>query len=561
MQTDINFLYFTAVFLFLSKTYDRFEIMLEDNSLRKSIFLVIYTIGFLSLASVAIWDIKNIIVDYINENRLTLVKQMNITNRFPFLNQAHICLHYPPHFLPIIPVSFEDFRAIAKTYWLQQQINWPKDLSEGEKNVTINLLNLMLADRFIVFHDDYGPGGSEKVSDILNLSINRSEFIQIVDKFIENRENVKTTQQLRLEMLPFFVHKFDFTPVPAMLYSFDFQSVCVKILLPEELTISSLEHKQDYALDFARTNVAPTASVLVSFAEETFYYFKKESNFTTENILMITNHGVFDTTHFPPCTQEFENEKECLYQFKILDISDSCNCTPMSAVLTASVVAPNVRVHHQLPFCTTKMYEECWAIAEKKIEQNKKTAEAKELCKLCVSSKNGFERNQYQGELIPFWSPWYPRALVSFQCKDKMYLRFEDKPQFNFSQFVAQIGGDLGLYIGFSMISLLHFLLFLYRAYQKRNKTGNTNGNLFIKFFRFLVNLVTGDFDDPEQLQVANHTENKQDAPEENNANQYDSRLETLESQMQKLNTKVDLLISRNFGNSFQENFESHVKL
>ena len=56
--------------------------------------VLIYTIAFFALTSIAIWDVTNIISDYTDDNRFTSVKPLNITDRFPFLSTLRICLNY-----------------------------------------------------------------------------------------------------------------------------------------------------------------------------------------------------------------------------------------------------------------------------------------------------------------------------------------------------------------------------------------------------------------------------------------------------------------------------------
>lgn len=66
----------------------------------KNVTSVIYIIMLAALTSLAIWDVKRIISDYIHDNRFTLVKREDINNSFPFLGKTDICLHYnkPPFF-------------------------------------------------------------------------------------------------------------------------------------------------------------------------------------------------------------------------------------------------------------------------------------------------------------------------------------------------------------------------------------------------------------------------------------------------------------------------------
>lgn len=53
-----------------------------------------------------------------------------------------------------------------------------------------------------------------------------------------------------------------------------------------------------------------------------------------------------------------------------------------------------------------------------------------------------------------------PQVFMNIDCLDRRYIVLQEKTQYSLSQLVSQIGGDLGLYVGFSMISILEAVLF-----------------------------------------------------------------------------------------------------
>lgn len=70
-----------------------------------------------------------------------------------------------------------------------------------------------------------------------------------------------------------------------------------------------------------------------------------------------------------------------------------------------------------------------------------------------------------------------PQVLVYVSCLDRKYILLEEKPQHSLSQSISQIGGDLGLYIGFGMISFLEAALFVYHMYHHRKQSSNEDGD------------------------------------------------------------------------------------
>lgn len=175
---------------------------------------------------------------------------------------------------------------------------------------------------------------------------------------------------------------------------------------------------------------------------------------------MLTSLGIFDSHNFQPCSR-FNTEAACISDIFRSTISKICQCTIFSDAVSSRHL--DNRSFDQRELCTVKKYEKCWDEAKRKFEKLQAEAKSAQSCKPCVLYKNS---SSIQKPVEVFGlDP--PRFTVQFRCNDLKYLYFEDRVQYSFSQLILQIGGDLGLYNGFSMINILELTLFIYHAYQQ----------------------------------------------------------------------------------------------
>src|SRR5712672_795590 len=84
--------------------------------------LFFYAFAFIALTSVAIWDATNIIQDYIQDSRYSLVKLKNISERFPFLPEIKICLNcgFKLIFRDFIPIFSDNTYSFVQNMTIKE---------------------------------------------------------------------------------------------------------------------------------------------------------------------------------------------------------------------------------------------------------------------------------------------------------------------------------------------------------------------------------------------------------------------------------------------------------
>lgn len=185
-------------------------------------------------------------------------------------------------------------------------------------------------------------------------------------------------------------------------------------------------------------------------------------------LITIYNNGLYDVSRYPPCTREYRDEKECLKGVAAKAVSDVCSCTQFSKFLD-EVLRKNQTGRPPKRFCTSKIYAECQQRAQEEANRRQEEAKNEGTCTPCVFAKNMFSISLLREvpQMYNMTPPWRSRTALHVRCKETTYMNFEEKPQTT----PSQLGGELGLYIGFSMVSILQLILYLWRVARKKGRT------------------------------------------------------------------------------------------
>lgn len=339
-------------------------------------------------------------------------------------------------------------------------------MSKLHKSMASDIFDLILPYWIIWYLDSSGPDILNKTAS--SLGMNRSELNEIIDQFLLDPQSVSNTSKVWPRVQPMFV-KQDQEPTTdvSITQIRNLGVICFQLPLDETLTVDTPSARQTYFFDLFYSeydtlsfdNLPKAADVEISFSphEKLWLSGAPSGNNMANTYIYISNNGVFDSTKYPPCQNRFPSEHKCLENVKLETLMEICNCTPFNISLNNDT---------SLPPCTVAVYESCWTAAMTEAEKRQQESISSRTCAACLIPKNGYRiSTRVESIDVSMASPpWYPRASIRFQCNERIYLSFEERAQFNFSQFVSQIGGDLGLYIGFSLVSVLQLLLFLSRS-------------------------------------------------------------------------------------------------
>lgn len=149
-----------------------------------------------------------------------------------------------------------------------------------------------------------------------------------------------------------------------------------------------------------------------------------------------------------------ESEKKCQDKYYVNGLEKFCNCTPFTY--------RSLSTHRGLPYCTRRTYAENSSCIRKVADYVTKAK-----CQPCITVKN-----IYNTVITPMPDEGRNRTcrvFISFLVDTaSYYFIFEDRFQLRVSQLVAQIGGDIGVYTGFSLFALWQFLMFYYFHHKEQ---------------------------------------------------------------------------------------------
>lgn len=231
------------------------------------------------------------------------------------------------------------------------------------------------------------------------------------------------------------------------------------------------------------THSVTAEKLWIVFPSTDFWFEQTPSKDVFSVDIRISNGGVYDRSEFPPCTKEFSSKKECEMQKRLEDVVETCKCIPFA--YRSKFTEQKWR---NMPFCTLTNYTKCkgpadpdceyaskgqffWRFAKTTVAPAAATKSKfcdsviarpftiqNELCVPCQYAKNNyFLTTRYRGDV---WRYFQKQSVeITFECKDQFYAFFKEIKQFEIFQLIGLIGGNLGLYIGFSLIGVASYFL------------------------------------------------------------------------------------------------------
>lgn len=465
------------------------------RKLTRHIFTIICSAIFVCLMSLAIWDASIIAKDYMYDNRVTVIKKRDLTPILPFLNDTRLCLVYPSPIFPAGTITMDVFRSLIVSRWRGHKIPWSRNTSDEQASVANAIFDLWLPFMLIRKID---KNGYQPLHEFLNKTgMNWTELAEYVDKFVRSPDSIRKIEEAWSVGRRMFVHAGNLSGV--LIDFANMIGVCFEIPLAQELTES--HESQNYYLDMVYigpngTNgnfMAPNGStngtslqpyditagtppaaksllIRLPGGVQLVDMEGADPAGTRKITISISNIGVFDSRRFPPCSENFETEDLCTLNEKMQTLYNFCNCIPFHRFVRKAILENRTAAKE---FCTVRRYEQCWNKGMHLGSKKEKEIEASGRCKPCSFAKNSYTVTK-QPSVKDGWyyvtDGWLPRIELKFECPDRTYLLFEDKRQYSSSQLFSQIGGDLGLYLGISMLSLMELAVFFYRLYEKKKR-------------------------------------------------------------------------------------------
>jgi len=80
--------------------------------------------------------------------------------------------------------------------------------------------------------------------------------------------------------------------------------------------------------------------------------------------------------------------------------------------------------------------------------------------KACFASfPSDYDRNHYQYESLGYYWNKGNQSIVKIFPSEKQYIKYIYSQKMDFDQLIYQIGGIIGLWFGYSALSLMHLLI------------------------------------------------------------------------------------------------------
>lgn len=457
----------------------------EFISQNKTVYLHIFALSLLS--AICIWNIVNITNDFIYDNRLTIVKVENVNETFPFLKYTPITLQ-----IAAFPTIFPDVWSL---------IDHPGDIEEKllqDSSKTVDYFSLnqsVLEDRVktgLLFRDlkfmdeqviacilaPYGKRACDQMplyahfdpvlqngTALESLQETAWDYLKnhVTGPFriLENISNVhlsySTGTAVQVEIDPFSI-------LSRQKSVFDFYS--------------GIAISEKWIRDQIRNESSPAIiKIWLKIQDFTAGPFVIDQNKETRINLNIENIGVFDKTLTTQCSDEPEifmdlGEKNCTSKKYLTALLKKCKCQPFSLRKKAQKLRA---FSENLPFCTSAIYEKC-------IEDLRVIDE--ECLPNCIDIKNQYSVTSTTSEGYSCINAGVEGvngqkcglAEIRIGCTSNNYAIYENRIKLSAAQFVSQIGGDLGLYIGISALGIWNFIMSLIQRYTKYKEAGKRRG-------------------------------------------------------------------------------------
>lgn len=180
--------------------------------------------------------------------------------------------------------------------------------------------------------------------------------------------------------------------------------------------------------------------------------------------LLVKNGGFFDSSLV---RSESECEKcknlgtveHCEFKCLVDSVIDLCKCRPFTY---RRLYSENNR-RKALPYCTTKRYAKCLQT----MAYDPARCSGKEIVP-CTTIRNKLETKS--GFLIDVGnqtSDAYYRVKLEVLSEQKAYILLRERPPCTWIEVLGQIGGNLGMFISFSVLGSWQLGLYLYASYKQ----------------------------------------------------------------------------------------------
>lgn len=478
----------------------------------KGSIIVSYIVLVVGFTTIAVWDVAKIISDYINDNRLTIVKRKNaIADGMPFLEDLTMCLYYDSDVL--VPVDEADLLTAMMSAWDIENGSSLSDIQTDTKSMALtrNMLRVLTAGSIVAMDSSrYAmksiglPMTDRNLTFFLDSVISQPNSAQkileawtaVQHGFVKKQayfyDDYQTDYNISLPNGWYFLEKIVLEPVRDSLSTVCFILPISNVSLPVQVNYRfdawpPVAYRED-----PKKAVITRLNAVSLYNAENSQLFRSDSDVTFPMDLYVTisNVGCFDTTQLPPCQQRFDTEQQCLAYESQRIIEHACQCKQFSGLME-QVLHENKTDGYSGPYCTSAYYSTCLEEADKKALQWRTDAVASGICRPCFSCKNSYQFSAKEGS-IPGCSACMSYLYLKI-VNEQFYLVYDDRPQFTLAQLISQIGGELGLYIGFSMLSLLQFTMFVYQMQEQRRdsqKDTSTSDRIVSKisaWFRYFV--------------------------------------------------------------------------
>lgn len=184
----------------------------------------------------------------------------------------------------------------------------------------------------------------------------------------------------------------------------------------------------------------------------------------------LENTGIFDSTNVrTDCAmcENFYTIEHCEHKCLLDSVVRLCACVPFSY----RKLYPSQISHGKLPFCTPMDYARCFSTRKFDPSECRKATP-------CVMKQNfqKFEKFEYlQSEKFETENNVSYRFNYVVSSEQRTFVQLKENFQNTWMEMLGQMGGNLGVFLSFSLLGLWQFSLYLYSYFQQQ--TTNTQGN------------------------------------------------------------------------------------
>lgn len=510
---------------------------------RNSAILYLHIVVISLLLAVSLWDIYHIVDDFVNDNRLTVVKTEDVNGTFPFLRNLPVTLEIAA-FSAIFPELWSrstvyDYHALGDEFLK----NGSKTLNYFSLNQSLleDRVNTVLLFRHLELMDTDAALCILEVDPKRKANCDAIQSYAHFDPVLQNRTFIESLQetgwnQLKHHLIGAYSDISDDMPGVSLSYYSDADATI-------EIDTFAVLSKQNSSFGFyagavgskqwfekIRNTTSAHIEIELKIQDFNSGHFKL---FLGENkririTLNIENIGIYDKTLTTRCNAEPEifaefNEKNCRSKNYLSIIAKKCNCLPFSL---------RKKAQKSLAFCTSTTYAQC--IRNLRIIDE-------ECLPNCVTIKNLYSVTSANDEQLEYMVldvdgyAFLKGGLgdVEIRCSSSNYAVYEERLKLSPNQFISQIGGDIGLYLGLSALSVWHFIVVVIFGYCSQPKSTNGNGGISSLRNIGLIGCCRNESKDAPQNHAAST------ARTEIGTDDLKQRVLTVESEVRQINSKL----------------------